>query len=57
MMTYHEKWEHERNMDEIVERLSELLVNIMLVSVTKISDKFQDMNKHIKPKQPDDMAF
>jgi hypothetical protein len=33
MMTRHEKWVHDRNLDEIVDRLSELLVSIMLMSV------------------------
>ncbi|RZB31178.1 MAG: hypothetical protein SRB2_04703 [Desulfobacteraceae bacterium Eth-SRB2] len=36
MMTRHEKWEYERNIDEIIERLSDLMVNMMLMSVKKI---------------------
>jgi len=36
MMTKHEKWEYEKNMDEIIERLSDLMVNMMLMSVKKI---------------------
>jgi len=35
MMTGHEKWEYSRNMDEIIERLSDLMVNMMLMSVKK----------------------
>ena len=38
MMTRHEKWEYERNMDEIIERLSDLMVNMMLMSIKKISN-------------------
>ena len=38
MMTAHEKWEYARNMDEIIERLSDLMVNMMLMSIKKISN-------------------
>ncbi len=38
MMTRHEKWEYERNIDEIIERLSDLMANMMLMSVKKISN-------------------
>ena len=38
MMTAHEKWEYARNMDEIIDRLSDLMVNMMLMSVKKISN-------------------
>ena len=38
MMSNHEKWEYARNMDEIIERLSDLMVNMMLMSVKKISN-------------------
>ena len=37
-MTNHEKWVYERNIDEIIDRLRELLVNIMLMSIKKIND-------------------
>jgi hypothetical protein len=37
-MTDHEKWVYERNIDEIIDRLRELLVNIMLMSIKKIND-------------------
>jgi hypothetical protein len=37
-MTDHEKWVYERNIDEIIDRLRELLVNIMLMSIQKIND-------------------
>jgi hypothetical protein len=57
MMSPHEKWEHDRNIDEIVERLSELLVNIMLMSVKQINDKFLIMKKQLEKNQPDDIPF
>jgi len=38
MMTRHEKWEYERNINEIIERLSDLMANMMLMSVKKISN-------------------
>ena len=57
MMNRYEKWEHDRNMDEIVDRLSELLVNIMLMSVKQINDKFLILNKRWGQNQPDDIPF
>ena len=56
-MNRYEKWEHDRNMDEIVDRLSELLVNIMLMSVKQINDKFLILNKRWEQNQPDDIPF
>ncbi len=57
MMNRYEKWEHDRNMDEIVDRLSELLVNIMLMSVRQINDRFLILNKRWEQNQPDDIPF
>ena len=57
MMNRYEKWEHDLNMDEIVDRLSELLVNIMLMSVRQINDKFLILNKRWEQNQPDDIPF
>jgi hypothetical protein len=57
MMNRYEKWEHDRNMDEIVDRLSELLVNIMLMSVKQIKDKFLILNKRWEQNQSDDIPF
>jgi hypothetical protein len=57
MMNRYEKWEHDRNMDEIADRLSELLVNIMLISVKQINDKFLILNKRWEQNQPDDIPF
>jgi hypothetical protein len=57
MMNRYEKWEHDRNMDEIVDRLSELLVKIMLMSVKQINDKFLIRNKRWEQNQTDDIPF
>ena len=57
MMNRYEKWEHDRNMDEIVDRLSELLVNIMLMSVRQINDKFLILNKRWEQNETDDIPF
>ena len=38
MMSNHEKWEYERNIDEIVCRLSDLLASMILTSIKKIND-------------------
>ena len=39
MMNRHEKWEHERNLDEIVDRISELIASILLMlSLIHISE-------------------
>ena len=54
-MTRHEKWVHEINLDEIVDRTSELLVTIMLLSLEQINEQYL----HIKPQSdlPDDISF
>ena len=57
MMNRYEKWEHDRNMDEIVDRLSELMVNIMLMSVRQINDKFLILNKRWEQNETDDIPF
>ena len=57
MMNRHEKWEHERNLDEIVDRLSELLVNIMLMSVKQINEQYLPLKKRLETNQPDDIPF
>lgn len=57
MMTRYEKWEHERNLDEIVERLSEVLVSIMLMSVKQISEQYLPLKKRLESKQTDDITF
>ncbi len=55
MMTRHEKWVHERNLDEIVDRLSELLVSIMLLSLEQINEQYMPLKTQSDP--PDDIPF
>ena len=57
MMNRHEKWEHERNLDEIVDRLSELLVIIMLMSVKQVNKQYLPLKKRLEENQPDDIPF
>ena len=57
MMTHHENWEHEKNLNEIVDRLSELLISIMLISVKQINEQYLPLKKRLESKQPDDIRF
>jgi len=57
MMNRHEKWEHERNLEEIVDRLSELLVSIVLMSLKQINEQYLPLKKQFESKQPDDICF
>ena len=57
MMTRNEKWEHDRNLDEIVDRLSEVLVNIILMSVKQINEQYLPLKKRLESKQTEDMTF
>jgi hypothetical protein len=57
MMTRHEKWEYERNMDEIIERLSDLVVNMMLMSVKKISNDQQFLMDRLGLTQNEELKF
>ena len=57
MMNRHEKWEHERNLDEIVDRLTEVLVSIMLMSVKQINEQYLPLKKRFESKQTDDITF
>jgi hypothetical protein len=56
-MTRHEKWVHERNLDEIVDKLSQLMLSIMLMSVQQINDQYLPLKKHVQPKQTEDIIF
>jgi len=56
-MNPHEKWEHERNLDELVDRLSELLVSIMLMSVKQINTQYLPLKKRLEADQTDDIPF
>lgn len=57
MMTNHEKWVYERNIDEIIDRLRELLVNIMLMSVKKINDDQKFLMDRMGLNQDDELKF
>ena len=57
MMTRHEKWEYERNIDEIIERLSDLMVNMMLMSVKKISNDQRFLMNRLGLNQDDEIKF
>lgn len=37
MMNNHEKWEYNRNIDEIIEKLSDILLSMILAGVKKLS--------------------
>ena len=55
-MTHHEKWEYERDLDEISDRLSRLLVKIVLVSIKKIHDPHSFIEKRYE-KITEDLPF
>jgi len=57
MMTNHEKWEYERNMDEIIDRLSDLLVNMMLMSIQKICNDQQFLMSRLGLNQDNESKF
>jgi len=57
MMTMHEKWEYERNIDEIIDRLSDLMVNMMLMSVKKISNDQRFLMDRLGLNQDEDLKF
>ncbi len=56
-MTRHEKWVHERNLNEIVDRLSELLVSIMLLSLEQIDEQYLLLKTQLESDPPDDIPF
>ena len=57
MMTNHEKWVYERNIDEIIDRLRELLVNIMLMSIKKINDDQKLLMDRMGLNQDNELKF
>ncbi len=57
MMTNHEKWVYEKNIDEIIDRLRELLVNIMLMSIKKINDDQKFLMDRMGLNQDDELKF
>jgi hypothetical protein len=56
MMNRNEKWEHERNLDEIVDRFSELIANILLMSVKQVNDQYVPLKKRLEL-DPEDISF
>lgn len=57
MMTNHEKWEYARNIDEIIERLSDVMVNMILMSVKKITSDQRFLMDRLGLNQDDEMKF
>ncbi|MFQ5544107.1 MAG: hypothetical protein ACE5FY_07125 [Nitrospiria bacterium] len=57
MMSDHEQWECERNIDEIVYRISDLLVNMILMSIKKISNDQQFLMSRLQLNQKDELKF
>ena len=57
MMTGYEKWEYARNIDEIIERLSDLMVNMMLMSVKKISNDQRFLMDRLNLNQDEELKF
>ena len=57
MITQHEKWEYERSMDEIIARLSDLLVNMVLMSIQKISNDPRFLMDRLGLNQDDELKF
>ena len=57
MMTNHEKWVYERNIDEIIDRLRELLINIMLMSIKKINDDQTSLMDRMGLNQDNELKF
>jgi hypothetical protein len=57
MMTRHEKWVYEKNIDEIIDRLRELLVNIMLMSIKKINDDQKYLMDRMGLNQDNELKF
>jgi hypothetical protein len=57
MMTNNEKWEYERNIDEIVCRLSDLLANMILMSIQKINDDQKYLMDRVGLNQDNEAKF
>ena len=57
MMSNHEKWEYERNINEIIARLSDLLVNMMLMSIQKINDDQKYLMDRVGLNQDNEAKF
>ena len=57
MMSNHEKWEYDRSMDEIIARLSDLLVKMMLMSIQKITDDQKSIMNRMGLNQDNELKF
>jgi len=57
MTTNYEQREYERNIDEIVCRLSDLLENMILMSIKKISNDQQFLMNRLQLNQNDELKF
>ena len=57
MMTRHEKWLHEKNLEEIVDRLSELFASIMLMSVNQIYEQYLPIKKRLDSMESEEDTF
>jgi len=57
MMTRHEKWVHERNLEEIVDRVSELLISIVLLGLEQVNEQYLSQKNHLKSDPSDDISF
>ncbi len=57
MTTNHEQWEYERNIDEIVYRLSDLLASMILMSIKKISNDQEFLMNRLQLNQNDELKF
>lgn len=57
MMTRHEKWVHDRNLDEIVDRASQLLVSIMLLGREQINEQYLTRKTQSESDPIDDISF
>ena len=56
-MTSQEEWEHERKLEDIIVRLSDLTLDIMLMSIKKINKQQQSLAELLEPKQTNDLTF
>ena len=57
MTTNDEQWEYERNIDEIVYRLSDLMANMILMSIKKISNDQQFLMSRLQLNQNEELKF
>jgi len=56
-MTDDERWKYENNLDEVVDRISDLFVKMMLISVRQIDEQLPSLKKRLESDQSNDMPF